>query len=223
MDISTPPTSQLRFGPVEIEYDARVLEPRPWTLLQSEWAAALAFGAEPGPMLELCAGAGHIGLAAAVLAGRDLVQVEADEAAAGFAVRNAARAGWSARTQVRMGDLRTAVRPDERFPIVIADPPYLPSADVARWPADPPTAIDGGPDGLDLVRACLAVAASQLTPDGVVLLQVAGERQAGEVTHIVDRDPALGLRRVELRSADAERAVLLLRADAGTRPGPSPH
>ena len=81
-----------------------MLDARAWTLLQSEWAAALAAQAEPGPMLELCAGAGHIGLAAAVLAGRDLVQVEADEVAAGYAVRNAARAGWAARTQVRMGD-----------------------------------------------------------------------------------------------------------------------
>jgi release factor glutamine methyltransferase len=219
MEIATPHTAQVRFGPLEIDYDARVLTPRLWTLLQSEWAAALAAEAEPGPILELCAGAGHIGLAAAVRAGRDLVQVEADAVAAGFAVRNAANAGWSARTQVRVSDLRTALHPNERFPVVIADPPYLPTEQVQRWPADPPAAIDGGPDGLELVRVCIRVAADHLAPTGVVLLQVAGARQADEVAELVRRDASLGLQRTEVRSVDDERAVLVLTAPAAPRPG----
>ena len=60
---SAPRTT--RFGPLDIEYDERVLEPRAWTLAQSEWAAQLLTGAGDEPLLELCAGAGQIGLAAA--------------------------------------------------------------------------------------------------------------------------------------------------------------
>src|SRR5690348_4110134 len=158
-----------RFGPLTIEFDERVLAPRPWTLMQSEWAVELAASAPPGPLLEVCAGAGQIGLTAAVLADRDLVQVEADPVAAAFAERNAERAGWVHRVDVRVASLEQALRPGERFPIVLADPPYLPSAETSRWPDDPAAAIDGGPDGLAVLRSCLDVAASALAPDGWLL------------------------------------------------------
>jgi methylase of polypeptide subunit release factors len=200
-----------RFGPLDLEYDERVLTPRGWTLVQSKWAAELAADAAPGPLLELCAGAGHIGLAAAVLADRDLVQVEADPIAAMYAVANAARAGWGDRVQVRVERLQTAVRADERFGVILADPPYLRSDDVARWPGDPVTAIDGGADGLELIHACLAVAAEHLDADGVLLLQVAGPAQDAEIANLVAARPDLGLCRDETRVVDDARAVVLFR------------
>lgn len=193
-----------RFGPLLIDYDDAVLAPREWTFLQSEWAATLATTAPAGPILELCAGAGHIGLAAAVLADRDLVQVEADPVAASYATQNAERAGWSGHTEVRVERLQSAMRSDERFPIMIADPPYLCSADVKRWPEDPIAAIDGGVDGLDLIRACLEVAARCLEQGGHLLLQVRGPRQTERLGVLA------GLRRRDLRVVDNDRAVLLL-------------
>lgn len=210
---AAPGERRCRFGPLEIAYDDRVLEPRLWTLQQSHWAADLAHDADPGPLLELCAGAGHIGLTAAVLADRDLVQVEADPVAAGYARANAERAGWTGRAQVRIADLDAAVRPDERFPLVIADPPYLRSDDVGRFPGDPRRAIDGGEDGLSVVRACLDVAVRHLVPGGPLVLQVAGPEQAEEVTAL-----AAGgwpeLHPQETRAVDDERAILLLRRSA---------
>lgn len=200
------PSSTVRFGPVEVEFDERVLTPRPWTLVQSEWAAESAAQCPPGPLLELCAGAGHIGLAAAVLSGRRLVQVEADPVAAGYARANAARAGRADLVDVRTEPMATALRPGERFPVMLADPPYLRSTDTARWPADPLTAIDGGPDGLAVIRSALAVASAHLLSGGQLLLQVAGPRQAVEVSALL---PRAGLVRRALRAVDAERAVLL--------------
>jgi len=202
-----PVPRRCRFGPLEIDFDDRVLAPRPWTLAQSEWAAQLAATAPPGPILELCAGAGQIGLVAAHLSGRTLVQVEADRVAAGYATDNAERAGLAGAVEIRCARLETALGPDERFPIVLADPPYLRSADTARWPADPPSAIDGGPDGLALIRACLEVAAQALPAGGALLLQVAGPAQAELVAELAEttfRDEAV-------RVTDAERAVQLLR------------
>ena len=198
------------FGPITITYDDRVLVPRLWTLAQSQWAAELAATAAPGPMLELCAGAGHIGLAAAVLAGRDLVQIEADPVAAGYAADNAARAGWTDRVEVRCVRLQDGVRADENFSIIIADPPYLPSAEVQRWPEDPVTAIDGGTDGLDIVRACLQVAADHLTADGQLLLQVAGPAQGEATAALLEATPDWGLVRRDARVIDDERAVVLI-------------
>ena len=198
------------FGPLVVEFDDRVLAPRDWTLMQSRWAAGLSALVPAGPILELCAGAGQIGLAAAVLSRRDLVQVEADPVAAGYAVRNAISAGWRERTEVRVAGVTEAMRDGESFPIVLADPPYLPSDQVGRWPGDPRNAIDGGPDGLELVRACLGVASRHLLDDGVVLLQTAGRAQNGAIADELNAHPELALTIREVHEHDEERSVLLL-------------
>ena len=115
------------------------------------------------------------------------------------------------------------MRPDELFPIVIADPPYLPSAQSRAGRPTRRRRSTVARTGWTWFAPASLWRRNTWLRTAVVLLQVAGERQADEVTEIVDRDPALGLSRVELRSADAERAVLLLSAAAGTRPAPSPH
>ncbi|HJQ44552.1 MAG TPA: methyltransferase [Jatrophihabitantaceae bacterium] len=210
---SAPPEADVRhslFGPLVVEFDDRVLAPRDWTLLQSRWAAELARDAEPGPILELCAGAGHIGLAAALLSRRQLVQVELDPVAAHYARRNAASARWHAHVDVRVAPLSDALADEERFPIVVADPPYLRSADVGRWADDPPGAIDGGPDGLHVIRQCLRVAARHLTADGRLLLQTAGRSQAAEIGDLLHDNPTLGLHAQDVREYDDERSVLLI-------------
>jgi release factor glutamine methyltransferase len=206
----SPPTLLCSFGPLAVEYDERVLVPRLWTFLQSSWAADLASTSAPGPILELYAGAGHIGLAAAVLADRDLVQVEADPVAARYARRNAARAGRADRVDVRLASITDALAAAETFPLVVADPPYLPSARVADWPADPVSAIDGGADGLDHIRCCLDVVEQHLAADGYLVLQIAGPAQADQVrAHLAARGPG-ALRIVEQREVDDARAVVLL-------------
>lgn len=210
MTLATARRRTTQFGPVLVDFDGRVLAPREWTLAQSEWAAELSAVLPDGPILELCAGAGHIGLAAAVLAGRDLVQVEADPVAAEYARFNADRAGWAARTEVRDEPMQRALGPDERFGLIIADPPYLPTADVPLWPDDPVAAIDGGPDGLDLLRTCLDLAAAHLQPGGWLLLQVAGVAQAELVENHLDAHGPEHLHPVDVRVVDAARAVMAL-------------
>lgn len=198
------------FGPLVVEYDERVLAPREWTVQQSRWATQLAAELPSGPILELFAGAGHIGLAAALLSRRPLVQVEANPVAAEYALRNAESAGWRRRVDIRVGSITDVLRPDERFPLVIADPPYLPSDSVGRWPDDPPEAIDGGPDGLRLVRQCLAVAAAHVAEGGAVLLQTAGRAQNDVITEYL-RTSSLGLAVADAWSHDEQRSILLLR------------
>jgi release factor glutamine methyltransferase len=170
------------FEGLRIEYDERVLEPRPWTARQSHWAADLIRAAPPGPVLEVCSGAGHIGLLAVTLAPRSLVCVDADATACAYLRRNAANAGI--RVDVREGRMDEVLEADERFAVVIADPPWVSSAEVGRYPEDPLTAIDGGTDGLDLVRACLAVIAGHLVDGGHALLQT-GPDQPDAVTALL--------------------------------------
>lgn len=167
------------FGGLAIRWDRRVLRPRPWTTQESTWVAELGRGLPPGPILELCSGAGQIGLLAATLLGRDLVQVDQSPVAASYARRNAAAAG--VRSDVRAEPLDAALRADERFPLVMADPPWVPSARVPDFPEDPPSAIDGGPDGTALIRLCLEVGLRHLAPGGILVVQVGALEQAHAV------------------------------------------
>ena len=204
-------TRTLEFGPLRIAYDDRVLEPRPWTFAQSRWAADLLESAPPGPVLELCSGAGQIGLAAGLLSGRDVVLVDASEAACEISVRNAADAGLGGRVEVRHGPMDTVLREDERFALVLADPPYIPSADTGTFPEDPLTAIDGGGDGLDLARLCLSVAAAHLDAGHGVLLQLRDLAQAEQLATELRDGPGMPLEHVDARVVEGRGTLLRLR------------
>lgn len=196
---------RVRFGPTEVAYDEAVLEPRPWTIEQSRWASRLLSRLPEGPVLELCAGAGQIGLVVAVETGRPLVQVDADPRACAYARCNAEHAGVA--SDVRCGDLARALAPDERFPLVLADPPYVPTDEVTSHPDDPVAAIDGGPDGLDVARTCLAVAAAHLADDGLVVLQL-GSAEQSELARPVAAEA--GLEVVEVCDVPGGGALVLL-------------
>jgi release factor glutamine methyltransferase len=201
-------TGRLRFEGLDIEYCDEVLEPRSWTGVQSRWAAELLAGdAVPaGPVLELCSGAGHIGLAAVAASSRRLVQVDLSRTACRWARRNAVTARLTHRVEVRCADMTSALLPHERFALVIADPPYLPSASIGEHPDDPVSAIDGGTDGLELLVRVLEVSAGALAPEGLALVQARGSRQLDELAR---RAEAIGspLGLVDVREVDADRAI----------------
>ena len=204
-------TEHLAFGPLTIAFDERVLRPREWTAAQSAWAAELMATAPPGPVLELCSGAGHIGLLAVLVSSRPLVCVDASTAACDYARANAVAAGIADRVEVREGRLETAVRDDELFPVVIADPPWVPAADTGRFPEDPLTAIDGGADGLDVARACLAVVDRHLAPGGSAVLQVGTTAQVD----VLASEPSFAEGRLAVVEVRQEERGVLVRIDRG--------
>ncbi len=196
------------FGGLEIAYDDRVLEPRAWTAMQSRWAADLLDGDPAARILELCAGAGHIGLLATSLSGASLVCLDLNPVACDFARANAERAGLAGRVEVRCAPLEEAGHQGdglpETFDLVIADPPWVLRAELDRFPDDPTLAIDGGDDGLDVARACVVRARAALSVGGDLLVQLGDEPQAGALgTWAAER----GWRTVEVRQG--ERGVVL--------------
>ena len=202
---------QLDFGGLAIRFDDRVLEPRPWTSAQSRWAADLLRTGPAGPVLEVCAGVGHIGLLAVTLAARDLVMVDLDPTACDFAHRNIAANPTAATVEVRQGPMDRVLAPDERFAGIIADPPWVPTRDVARFPDDPLLAIDGGADGLSVAWTCVDVIARHLADDGWALVQLGTADQAASLGERVDEQPGLRLRLGEVR-VYGDRGVLALLA-----------
>ncbi|CUR62381.1 Methyltransferase small [metagenome] len=202
-------TEHLAFGPLTIAFDERVLRPREWTAAQSAWAADLMTTAPDGPVLELCSGAGHIGLLAVLLSARPLVCVDASSVACDYARANAAAAGIADRVEVREGRLEEAVRDDEGFPVVIADPPWVPAAETGQFPEDPLTAIDGGGDGLDVARAVLAVIDRHLAPGGSAVLQLGTTAQVD----VLKSEPCLAEGRLTVVEVREEERGVLARLD----------
>jgi release factor glutamine methyltransferase len=199
----------MRFDHLTVRFDERVLRPRPWTRSQSLWAAELAAGLPPGPCLDLCAGVGHGGLLLASLVPRDLVLVDADPTACQYARDNVAAAALPQRVEVRLGDIDAVLAPDERFAIILADPPWVPSQETWRFPADPLHAIDGGPDGLEGARTCVEVIGRHLAPGGVAILQLRDEQQVRGIRAHLDDRPTLGLSAGEVRVDPDGNGVLV--------------
>jgi methylase of polypeptide subunit release factors len=167
----------MEFAQLNIQYDDRVLAPREWTVLQSNWAAELLRTAPPGPVLELCSGVGHIGLLAVTQQPRDLVQVDLSVTACEYARANAVAAALPIKVEVRQGLMDDVLDPAERFALIIADPPWLTTARTPDFPDDPLFAVDGGVDGLDVARTCLRVIADHLAKGGSALLQLGSTQQ----------------------------------------------
>lgn len=161
-------------------------------------------------MLELGSGAGQIGLAAAAMSGCRLVQVDRDPRACRWAAQNAAANGLGHLIEQRCGTAEEALRDKERFAVVIADPPYVPTSDVHLYPEDPRAAIDGGGDGLDSVRAFVIAVAGHLTPGGSVVIQVRGPAQVDRLGDWLDEPASPPLEVVDGRSYGGHRALARL-------------
>ncbi len=167
------------FYGLRIGVDPGVFVPRRRTELLVQRAAALA---PPRPLVvDLCCGSGAVG--AALAAELDAVEVHAvdvDPTAVGCARRNLAAAGG----RVHEGDLYEPL-PDSlrgRVDVLVVNAPYVPTDALELQPREarvhePRVALDGGADGLDVVRRITAEAGAWLAPDGRLLVETS-ERQA---------------------------------------------
>jgi release factor glutamine methyltransferase len=154
-----------------------VFVPRRRTEFLVRQAEALA---RPGAVIvDLCCGTGAIGAALAAAVDRAEVHAADIDQAAVHCARQNLPGG-----HVYQGDLYDALPAGlrGRVAILAANVPYVPSGEIAllppeAWAHEPRAALDGGPDGLDLLRRAAAGAAAWLAPGGH-LLSEASERQA---------------------------------------------
>src|SRR5437588_12916240 len=107
----------------------------------------------------------------AVVPDAAVVGTELDERAARCARRNG--------VPTVVGDLGSPLRGDGTFDVVTAVAPYVPTVDITLLPRDvqryePRRALDGGADGLTLVRRVVADAARLLRPGGWLVLELGG-------------------------------------------------
>lgn len=162
-----------------------VLVPRPETEVLVEWALALlpARGGRRLRAVDLGTGSGCIACAlAAERPDLDVVAIDVSPAAAAVARENANALGLAARIRVVAADLLDGVR-DLGADLIVSNPPYLPTGLVPELPPEvrthePIVALDGGADGLALIRRIAASAHGALRASGVLVVETAGGPQA---------------------------------------------
>lgn len=142
----------------------------------------------PLRIADIATGSGAIGVTLArELSAATVVLTDVSADAARVAADNAARNGVGERVEVRTGDLLAPVAGDAPFDILVSNPPYIPSADIAGLSpevrCEPRLALDGGPDGLDLVRRIVAGAGDRVKPGGLLVLEH-GFDQAEQVARL---------------------------------------
>ncbi|MFH9830802.1 MULTISPECIES: putative protein N(5)-glutamine methyltransferase [unclassified Streptomyces] len=173
------------FCGLRIEVDPGVFVPRRRTEFLVRQAEALA--PDRAVVVDLCCGTGALGTALA----SSLREVELHAADVEPAAVRCARRNVGARGTVHEGDLFAPLPPSlrGRVDVLLANVPYVPTEDVGLLPAEarihePLVALDGGGDGLDVMRRVVAEATDWLAPGGSLLMETS-ERQAARAEETV--------------------------------------
>lgn len=183
-------TGRREFWSLDLTVGPGVLDPRPDSETVVEAALARVVDRQrPLRVLDIGTGSGCLLLALlAELPGAYGIGVDVSRAAIAVAQANATRTGLRDRASFVRSDWTAAL--DGRFDLIVSNPPYIPSADLARLAPEvarhePRGALDGGPDGLDAYRSLAPELGRLLAVDGHAVLEV-GFDQAGAVAGILE-------------------------------------
>jgi release factor glutamine methyltransferase len=178
----------LRVGP-------DVLVPRPETELLVSWALELLPGPGDRPIV-IDVGTGSGCIACALASERPdvrVVAVDASPAAATIARGNVAALGLDSRVTVAVGDLFGGAAAAVTADLVVSNPPYVPGGlidTLAPEVADhePRVALDGGPDGLGVIRRLVSEAPRRFRDGAALVLETFGDRQTAAVMDLMRAD-----------------------------------
>lgn len=200
------------FYGLTFKVDSRALIPRPDTEGLVEVALERTRHRSLfGRALDLCTGSGCVAVAFAKRRPTwKVIATDLSPACVELARYNALCLGAIWGVSFHASDLDESLPGDERFDLVTANPPYIPRGEIAELDRgikdyEPRQALDGGPDGLDLVRRVIQVAWQRLEPGGIAALEV-GAGQAELVAGLFEK---AGMAQVQKRRdyAGIERVV----------------
>ena len=184
------------FCGLEVAVNRDVLVPRPETELLAErgWTylnQLSTLNPQPSTALDFGTGSGCIAIALAHHCPSARIEaIDLSPTALALARENAARNGVADRIQFREGNGFAAVPAGTQFDLIISNPPYIPSAEIATLQPevrdfDPKAALDGGPDGLDYYRRLASEAPPFLRPTGRLMLEF-GDGQALRIQQLLE-------------------------------------
>jgi release factor glutamine methyltransferase len=175
----------------EMAVNKHVLIPRPETesLAELGWQFLSTLNHQPSTCLDFGTGSGCIAIViAAKCQPTRVVAIDVSSDALGIARRNAAAHGVAERIEFRCGDGFSTLNGSDKFDLVVSNPPYIASGEIATLEPevreyDPRGALDGGADGLDFYRTLATSAGAFLKPGGRLMIEF-GEGQAAEISKL---------------------------------------
>jgi ribosomal protein L3 glutamine methyltransferase len=179
-------TGEAWLGGLRFHVDERVLIPRSYfvEILPGQVDPWVGDPAGVRRVADVCTGSGCL----AILLARHFTKATVDAidlsgGALAVAEINIRRYRLTQRVTLVHSDLLKAA-PAARYDVILSNPPYEASGHVDALPAEfkkePRLALDGGADGLDLIRKLVSQAAGRLTPSGILMIEVGGGREAFE-------------------------------------------
>lgn len=175
-------TGRKEFYSLELAVGPEVLIPRPETELLVEETVRLARDRWPDirglRLVDLGAGSGALALAlASEIEEATVWALDASGPALKVALANAKRHGLAGRIRFLQGDLLESLAEKGLFHLIAANLPYVPRAAFADMAPEvreyePRLALDGGEDGLDLIRRAAGQARGRLEPGGALLVEI---------------------------------------------------
>lgn len=182
------------------QVDKRVLVPRPDT--ETLVDVALERTAErslDARVLDLCTGSGCVAITLACERPTwSVLGIDLSADAVEVASHNAARLGAAPRAWFQSSDLYAALPEDSRFELITANPPYIVEGEdlpLTIRAFEPAMALFGGQDGLSIIRPIIERAASFLSEQGVLAMEVG----AGQAPVVAELFAAAGFNDVDLR------------------------
>ena len=179
------------FCGLEMLVNKHVLVPRPETELLAElgWQFLSSINSHPPTCLDFGTGSGCIAIAiAAKCPTTRIVAVDVSADAIAVARQNAATHQVVDRIEFRCGDGFTTLNGADKFDLIVSNPPYIASDEIATLETevreyDPRGALDGGADGLDFYRRLATEAGAFLKPGGKITIEF-GDDQTKEISDI---------------------------------------
>jgi release factor glutamine methyltransferase len=166
------------FYSLDFEVSPSVLIPRPDTETLVMTFLELAKPVAEPLCVDVGTGSGCIPIACAMHhPTARFVAIDNSETAVQVARRNVARHGLAERIEVRSGNLLEPLNPDESPDFILSNPPYIPSSEIPKLERnvrdyEPHSALDGGSDGLEIVRKLVDQAAMKLKSGGILLIEI---------------------------------------------------
>jgi len=179
-------TNEAWLGTYAFYVDERVIVPRSFIheLIPQQFSPWVEDPYAVENILELCTGSGCLAIMMADAfpnAVVDAVDISAD--ALTVAEQNIRNYQLEGRVNPIQSDLYQNV-PFKKYDMIITNPPYVNSDSMSKLPQEylrePQIALDGGSDGMDLVRKIVAGAAERLTPNGILMVEIGNERDYAE-------------------------------------------
>jgi len=194
------------FRGLEFEVNPSVLVPRPDTETLVDAALGIRDAVR---VLDLCTGSGAVAISLKnEMPELEIHATDISTEALETAKRNAIRLLPNSKIQFYQGDLYNAL-PDLKFDLIVSNPPYIPSREIETLSAEvqnePRIALDGGADGLDIIKRIISGAPGYLLNRGALLME-ADPRLMNDISNMLEKR---GFKDIQLYKdiSDSQRVI----------------